>query len=319
MERTAQDGISRSASIRRVMLVVLTLNLCVALAKIATGYFFNTSAVFADGVHSIFDAASNLVALGGIVVASRPADETHPYGHGKYEAFASLGIGILLLAAAYEVGWGAVESLLSGQVEADASPVSFIVMVVTIFVNIACTTYERRMGKKHNSSILGADAKHTLSDALVSGSVIVGLIFVALGFPLADPIAALVVTVAIFSAALSVFKEVHDTFADEARIKPRLIAACALEIPEVRACHHIRTRGLEGEVYVDMHVLVDPQMTIFDAHKVGDLVEEHVLERFSQVKDVLVHLEPDVPEERTGLNEVATVTTSDGEEFTRSS
>lgn len=288
---------ARNTGVLKVMITVLALNLAVALAKIATGYAFDSASVRADGIHSIFDAASNLVALVGIAVAARPADASHPYGHGKYEAFGSLFIGILLLGAAYEVGWNALKELLSGDIQASASPVSFAVMIVTICVNIGVTTYERRMGKKYNSSILGSDAKHTLSDALVSGSVIVGLVFVALGFPFADSLASLVVTVAIFATALSVFKDVQDTFSDEARIKPRLIAECALEVEGVRAVHEVRSRGLSGEVYVDLHVLVDPAMTIVEAHEVANAVEKRVCGRFEQVKEVLVHLEPDIPEE----------------------
>ncbi|MGI6033365.1 MAG: cation diffusion facilitator family transporter [Coriobacteriales bacterium] len=318
MEEEFDRARKRTSGIRRVMLIVLAINLFIALSKIATGVIFNSSAVRADGIHSIFDAASNLIALAGIAIAGRPADEDHPYGHGKYEAFASMGIGVLLLMAAYEVGWNAIQELLSGQVDADASPVSFAVMVVTIVANIFCTTYERRMGEKYHSGILGTDAKHTLSDALVSGSVIVGLVFVAFGFPWADPIAALVVTVAIFAAAISVFKEVNDVFADEARIKPKLIAECVFEVPEVRACHLIRTRGLEGEVYVDLHILVDPEMTVLVAHQVADKVEQHVMDKYPQVKEVLVHIEPAVPEERAAADGVATIKNENGiEEFTR--
>ena len=288
----------RNENVRRVMWIVLFLNLAVALAKIVTGHVFAAASVQADGIHSVFDAASNVVGLLGLFVAARPADASHPYGHGKYEAFASTFIGILLLAAACEVGWSAISALISGEHEVQTSLVSFIVMVVTIIINVSVTTYERRMGKKYNSALLGADAKHTLSDVLVSLSVIVGLVFVALGFPVADAIATLIVCVAILAAAVSVFKEVHDTFSDEARIDAGQIAAAVNGVSGVRSCHHIRTRGMEGEVYADLHVLVDPQMTILAAHEVAEAVEVAIRQKFSQVQEVLVHLEPDTPEER---------------------
>ena len=293
----------RNENVRRVMWIVLFLNLVVAFAKIVTGHVFNSASVQADGIHSVFDAASNIVGLLGLFVAARPADASHPYGHGKYEAFASTFIGVLLLVAAFEVGFSAVNSLLSGEHGVQTSAVSFVVMVVTIVVNIGVTTYERKMGKKYNSALLGADAKHTLSDVLVSASVIIGLVFVAVGFPVADSIAALVVCVAILAAAVSVFKEVHDTFSDESRIEAAAIAAVVNDLPDVRSCHHIRTRGMEGEVYADLHVLVDPEMSILKAHEVADEVERCIQQAFPQVQEVLVHLEPDTPEERCEAGE----------------
>jgi cation diffusion facilitator family transporter len=318
MQRAEEEiaGTERSRQIKRVMWIVLALNLAIALSKILVGTFFGAASVRADGVHSIFDAASNIVALIGISIAARPADESHPYGHGKYAAFASLFIGILLLAAAYEVGWGAIEKLMSGEFTSEASPVSFAVMIVTILINIIVTRYEHAQAVKLKSTVLSADSKHTLSDALVSGSVIIGLIFVSVGFPVADLIATLAVTVAIFITALSVFKDVNNSLSDEMRIDPELIARCVLEIDGVRACHKIRTRGLEGEVHADLHILVDPDMTISRAHAIADEAEVHIQKRFPEVHDVLVHLEPDEEGERDAApGAVANISTEDGVEY----
>lgn len=291
----ALDG---NIKVRRVMWIVMAINLAVALAKIVTGQLFGSASVEADGIHSIFDAASNVAALAGLFAAARPADRSHPYGHGKYETFGSFFIGVLLLLAAYEVGAGAVESLLSGQHNAQFSVVSLAVMVVTIVINISVTRYENRMSVRLNSSLLDADSKHTLSDAMVSGSVIVGLLFVAAGFPIADSVAALVVTVAIFVAAVSVFKEVHDTFSDESRLDAGEVADVVLGVEGVRTCHNIRTRGSESEVYADLHVLVDPAMPTLAAHALAESVEAAIKAVFPQVVDCLVHIEPDTPEER---------------------
>ena len=138
------------------------------------------------------------------------------------------------------------------------TPVSFIVMVGTLAVNIEVTTYERRCAKRLKSEVLAADANHTLSDALVSIGVIVGLAAVALGFPMADPIMALVVTVAILATAYDVFKHALATLSDHARIPDKDVQAVAMGVPGVQDAHHIRTRGTEGEVYADLHVLVAP-------------------------------------------------------------
>lgn len=297
MAAVARRAAQRTRTVRRVLLTVLSANLILSVAKIVIGTATGTSSVQADGIHSIFDCAANLAGIVGITLSSRPADEGHPYGHAKFETIASLVIGLMLLVAAFEVGSGAIAVLSSGEASTQPSALSLGIMVCTLVVNLLCTAYERRMGRALGSTILGADSKHTLSDALVTISVIVGLVFVNLGFPIADPIATLIVTVAIFFTAFEVLRDVNKTFSDSARIKPELLRAAVKEVDGVVQCHDIRTRGMESEVYVDMHVLVDPQMSIGRAHEIAARVEEKVQERFPQVCEVMVHLEPATAEE----------------------
>lgn len=282
----------RMRSIKRVLWIVLVLNLAVAAAKYIYGTISGSASMQADGIHSVFDSAGNVVGLVGIALASRPADDGHPYGHAKFETYASLVIGVLLLLAAFEVGSSAVSKLASGVYTAEVTPISFAVMVGTLVVNLGVTTYERRCAKSLKSEVLGADANHTLSDALVSVGVIVGLAAVALGFPVADPIMALVVTVAILATAYDVFKHALATLSDHARIPEEDLRAAAVSVSGVQDAHHIRTRGTEGEVYADLHVLVAPDMTVGEAHALSERVEEVVKQRFSNVIEVLVHIEP---------------------------
>ena len=290
----AKDAVSqRMRDVRRVLWIILFLNLAVAAAKYAYGTLSGSASMQADGIHSVFDSAGNVVGLVGIAIASRPADQGHPYGHAKFETYASLVIGVLLLLAAFEVGSSAVGKLATGAYTADVTPVSFIVMGATLAVNLGVTVYERRQGKLLKSEVLTADASHTLSDALVSVGVIAGLAAVALGFPVADPVMALVVTVAILSTAVDVFKHALATLSDHARIPEEDLRRAAKAVSGVRDAHRIRTRGTEGEVYADLHVLVAPEMTVADAHDLADEVERVVQERFPNVADVLVHVEPD--------------------------
>lgn len=282
----------RMRSIRRVLWIILLLNLGVAAAKYAWGTLSGSASMQADGIHSVFDSAGNVVGLVGISLAARPADTGHPYGHAKFETYASLVIGVLLLLAAFEVGSSAAAKLAAGSYTAEVGPMSFVVMAGTLAVNLGVTVYERRFAKRLKSEVLAADANHTLSDALVSVGVIAGLAAVALGFPMADPIMALVVTVAILATAYDVFKHALATLSDRARIPEDELRAVALAVSGVRDAHRIRTRGTEGEVYADLHVLVDPSMTVADAHRLADEVEAGVKERFANVIEVLVHIEP---------------------------
>lgn len=285
--------LNRTNQIRKILWTVLLLNLFVALAKYFYGEMSGSASMQADGIHSVFDSAGNIVGIIGITLASKPADYDHPYGHFKFETYSSLAIGVLLLAAAFKVGSEAITSLANQQYGATVTPMSFIVMISTLAINITLSTYERRQGRKLKSEILLADSRHTLSDALVSIGVIIGLIFVQLGFPMADAIMALVVTVAILATAIDVFKSGFQTLSDKRRIPSESIKEIVASIPGVKKPHMIRSRGTKGEVYVDLHVLVDPEMTVRESHKLSDEIEIKINKKFPETKDVLVHVEPD--------------------------
>lgn len=283
---------------RRVLWVILGLNLIVAAAKIWYGTITNTVSVRADGIASLFDSLSNLVGIVGLGLAARPADLDHPYGHQKLETYASVGIGLMLIFAAWNVGSDAVMGLLAGTGSPRVDAGSFAVMLGTLAVNLFVVVYERRQGKRLRSEILTADAYHTLSDVLVTCGVMVGLVFVRMGWPIADSIASLLVAVMILHSAWEVFRQANQTLSDEARIPVSEVKAVANAVPGALDCHNVRTRGTEGEVYMDLHILVDPDMSIRAAHKVAELVERAVGEHFKQVVDIVVHVEPDTPEER---------------------
>lgn len=293
-----QNHQKRTATVRQVLLAVLLLNLVVALAKFIYGSLSHSAAMQADGIHSIFDSAGNVVGLIGISLAVRPADKAHPYGHFKLETFASLMIGLMLIFAAYQVGSSAVVSLIEGNYHTEVTAISFIVMVGTLAVNLFVTTYERRMGKRLKSDILKADAAHTLSDCLVSIGVIIGLILVACGIEMADDIMALIVMVAILFTAFDIFKSAFATFTDEARIPAPEIREVVESVEGVQEAHQIRTRGLQGEIYLDLHILVDPQMTVIDSHKVVSEIEQKLSETYPEVQDILIYVEPNDEEHR---------------------
>ncbi|MDF2630545.1 MAG: cation diffusion facilitator family transporter, partial [Symbiobacteriaceae bacterium] len=156
--------------VRHILLVILGLNLAVALAKVAYGWLSGSLSMTADGFHSLSDGASNLIGLVGVWIASIPADENHPYGHKKFETFTTVGIAALLLFVGFEVVLGAVQRIGGGAAAStpQISAASFVVMLITLAVNIGVYTYEFRVGKKLGSDFLVSDALHTRSDILVS-------------------------------------------------------------------------------------------------------------------------------------------------------
>lgn len=289
----------RNREIRWVLWFVLILNLLVAVAKFAYGTLTKSVSMRADGIASMFDTVSNLVGIVGMALAARPADSNHPYGHAKFETYASAAIGFMLLVAAYNVGKDAFDALTSGVSAMRVDAGSYAVMLATLAINVGVSYYERRAGARLRSEVLSADALHTMSDALVSVSVVVALVLVQMGFARADALCSCVVAVAILKSAFEVLRQVNRTLSDEARIDPAEVKERVLAVPNVRGCHRIRTRGTEAEVYLDLHVLVDPTMPIVQAHEVGDRVEHALAEQYPEVVEVMVHLEPDTEQERT--------------------
>jgi cation diffusion facilitator family transporter len=292
MKPGGRSGPDRRARIRRVLVTVLVLNVAVALAKLGWGYVAGSVSMVADGFHSLFDGASNVIGLIGLGLAARPADRDHPYGHGKYETYASAVIGAMLALAAYSVGSAAIGRLLEGSPPPRVDAIAFAVMLGTLAVNLGVTFYERSAGRRMGSDILLADASHTASDVFVSVGVIAGLVAVRAGYPAADPLIALGVAGVIAYTALDVFRQATVTLSDAARIDPKLIAGVCLEVPGVLGCHNVRTRGSIAEVYVDLHIQVEPSATVTEGHAVAEAVEREVCHAFESVVDVVAHLEP---------------------------
>ena len=289
--RTRLPAEDRIRSIRRVLWVVLALNVAVALAKLLYGLFSNSAAMQADGISSLFDGVSNVVALIGMSFAARPADRGHPYGHGKFETFTAAVIAVMLGIACYSVARGAFASLQGDQVT-EVTIASFVIMVGTLAVNIGVTTWEARAGRRLGSEVLTADSRHTLSDVAVSIGVIISLILVKLGFEKADGVVALLVAVVIAYTALTIIRGVARTLGDAARLPEEDIVCIAAGVPGVVGCHSVRTRGSESHVAADLHVLVAPDTTVQRGHEIAHAVETALRTKYPQLTDVVVHVEP---------------------------
>lgn len=191
--------------IRRVLITVLLLNLLVAFAKIIYGTLTNTLSMVADGYHSLFDGVSNVIGLAGTFIAARPPDKDHPYGHAKYETVASVLIALLLIFVGFEIFRNSLDRFLI-QSAPEVTAISFLVILGTMLINYLVTKYEYREGMALSSQVLISDSMHTKSDIYVSLSVIVSLIAIKLGFPIMDPVIALVISFVIFRAGYRIIK-----------------------------------------------------------------------------------------------------------------
>ncbi len=281
----------RYRQVSRVLWRVFFLNLIVAAAKIALGLSSGAVSVLSDGFHSLTDTASNVVALVGVRIASQPPDDDHPYGHRKFETMASVGILIFLILVLFEVLSAAIERLQSGG-EPNITTLTFAVMGATFLVNVGVVLYERAAGRRLDSEVLMADAHHTTSDLLTSAAVIGALIGVRLGHLWLDPVAALVIAAFIAYACWEIFKSTSGVLADRFVIAEDAIREVVRSVPEVVGCHHIRTRGSNDFVFLDLHVWMDRDMRLDEAHRLSHVVKDRLMARFPQIKDAIIHIEP---------------------------
>ncbi len=278
--------------IRWVLLIGLALNWGVAAAKMVLGLLTRCQSMTADGFHSLADGASNIIGLIGIALSSQPVDADHPYGHKKYETFFSLGIAALLLIVAI--------NLLREGLNRFSHPVtpyvdsrSFVVMIVTMLVNIWVAKFEFKKGKALSSDILVADSLHTRSDIFTSFSVIIALVSIKLGYPILDPVVTIVISGFIAYASYEIIKEASKILCDSMAIMDvKMVSEVVLDIKGVRACHKIRTRGRPDDICIDLHVQVDSGMHIDEAHRICYAIEEALKKKIPEVTDVLVHIEP---------------------------
>jgi len=277
--------------IRRILLVILILNWLVAAAKIVYGLVTDFTSMTADGFHSLADGASNIISLIGIYFAARPKDKQHPYGHRKYETLFALGIaGLLFILAINLCKDGILRIQHPGIPRID--PVSFLVMLGTLAINIFVVRYEYAQGKLLKSDLLVSDSLHTKADLLTSVSVIAALIVTKLGFPAIDPIITIVISLFIAHSGWDIIKESSLILCDSAaNVDVRTLSDIATKIPGVQSCQRIRTRGREDDIHVDLCVKVAGHMPMEQAHQISAAIEETIKKNVPGVTDVIVHLE----------------------------
>lgn len=282
---------SRYTEVRGVLLRILFTNVAVALAKIIYGHQSGSISILSDGFHSLTDGASNVVALVGIRLAHKPPDANHPYGHRKFETLAAGGIALFLLIVVVEVAQAAFFRLRSGDAPS-VTATSFVIMLVTLAVNVAVVRAERRAAFRLSSELLLADARHTQSDVLTSIAVIGALAGSSYGYPILDPLAAMVIVGFIGRAGFEIARDATKILSDEIVISEEDIRRVVQSVPRVLGCHHIRSRGSADHVFLDLHVWLDGATPLTEAHAVSHTVKDLLMERYPQIADAIIHIEP---------------------------
>lgn len=273
-------------------MIVLLLNLLVALAKLVYGAYSGAVSILSDGFHSLTDTASNVTGLVGVRVAARPPDDTHPYGHRKFETLASVAIFVFLAVVLVQVVRTALDHLAGGHTFV-VTPTAFAVMLVTLAFNLFVVWYESRAARRLHSELLRADSAHTMSDVYTSLAVFAALVGVKLGYPIFDPLAALLVAVFIAHAGYRIAKEASKALADHAVLGEDQIRRVVESVPEASGCHEIRTRGTADHIFLDFHLWFPAETRLDEAHRLSHVVKDKLMDTFPTLKDVVIHIEPD--------------------------
>lgn len=280
-----------SVAVRRVLWTLLAVNLSVVVAKAVAGWRAGSLAVLGDAVHSLTDAANNLVGVWLMRAAAKPPDREHPYGHAKLEPIGAFVVSALMGLTAYEIGREAVLRLWSGTVAPAAlSAFTFAVMLGTLAVNLLVVWYERRAGRRLGSSFLLADAQHTLSDVYVTLGVLAGLVGMRFGWVWLDPVIALGVVAAVGWGAYHVLMTAVDDLMDAAAVDGDDLIALARRHPDVVEVRRVRSRGRGAYGFAEL-TLVFRHNDLRRAHTTSDLLEEQIRRAYG-IAHVTIHLEP---------------------------
>ncbi|HBG2925095.1 TPA: cation transporter, partial [Clostridioides difficile] len=268
--------------VKQVLWIILFANFAVALLKIIIGNQIKSYSMTADGFHSLSDGASNIVGLIGIFFASKPKDKNHPYGHKKFEIITSLFISGMLFVIAIKIILSAVLRIANPVVPAITIE-SLIALIITLFINIFVCMYEYRIGTKLNSYVLISDSLHTRSDIFVSLGVLVTLVGVKLGFPvIIESIVPIIISAFIIYSAYGIFRPSIGILVDRVAVDEDYIKEIVFEFNEVRDVHNIRSRGSKSSIYIDMHVMVDPFISVEQSHDLTHKIEKQIQEEINE-------------------------------------
>lgn len=278
--------------IKKMLWIILFANIFVAVLKIVIGYIIKSTSLTADGFHSLTDGSSNIVGLVGIQFASKPVDTEHPYGHSKFETLAGLFIAVMLFILGLKIITSSIINLLH-PIAPTVSFTSIAALLITLAINIIVTKYEYQQGRKLNSILLISDSLHTKSDVFISLGVLLTLICIKLGVsPIIDPIASLVVSIFVMHGAYEIFSETSGVLVDQAVVAPEEVKSIIMTFPQVKNVHKIRSRGCNHSIYIDLHLLVEPLMSIENSHILMHDIEAKLCLALQKSVQAYIHLEP---------------------------
>jgi cation diffusion facilitator family transporter len=272
----------------------LVVNVALALIKLAAGWLGHSQAVMADAVHSLTDISTDIVVILGVRYWTAPADAEHPHGHRRLETLVTVFIGLVVAAAAIGIGWDAVRTF--GRPIHPPTAIALAAAILSIAVKETLFQWTARLSQETASAALAANAWHHRTDALSSIPVAAAVAVAMIDHRLAvvDRIGALVVAVFILHAAIRIIRPALDQLID-AGAPPgqrERLEALALEVEGVQSAHALRTRYVGSELAVDLHVEVEPELSVAEGFEIANRVKRELMDQGPGVADVMVQIEP---------------------------
>jgi cation diffusion facilitator family transporter len=288
MERYERFGMAD-----RVIAAGFWINAVLMVMKLLAGHFGQSEAVFADGLESAADFVAILASIIALKIGRKPFDDDHPYGHGKAESIAAILVSLVIFAA----GGGILYKAIMTIVESDyAKPqlIAVLAALATIVIKETLFRYTRRVSKKLESPAVEAIAKDHRKDALTSVATLIGVGGAYFGVVLMDPLAAGLTALFIFHIGWETFRKAADELMDSQPPKELISAVTAIAegVPRVEHVHEIRSRRSGQYLIVDLKLDMDPEMTVKESHDITSNVKQLIFERFPNVGDVMIHINP---------------------------
>ncbi len=280
---------------KRIALISILVSALLAIGKIVVGWFAGSTSVIADGVESAGDVIASGVVLLGFTIASRPADENHPYGHGRYETLTGLLVGIILFVAGVGISYGSLQGI--GEVHAPPAAYGFIPLLVSLISKAVLSSMKFHYGKRIRSAAIIADAWNDFVDIVSAATAMTALgltLWDGSRFLAADHYGGFAVGVIVIFTGIRVGKDTSARLTD-AMPDPTLlrqIRQVALNVPGAIGVEKLFARNTGLQYHVDLHLEVDPELSVRQAHDIANEVRFAIRRQLSWVADVLVHLEP---------------------------
>jgi len=284
---------NRQQTIKKVTYTGILVNVALSLAQILSGLAYHSQALLADGMHTLADLISDFVVLISAHHAAKDADEDHPYGHGRIETLTSIFLGIALVGVALGIGYKGVQTLA----EPASTPVDSFALgfaFLAIFSKEFLYRYTLVAARRIKSTLLESNALHHRSDVFSSIVVVIGVAAQLAGIQHMDALAAIVVAIMISLMGIHLIKkaltELIDTSLDQQLVEQ--IRALILNMDGIVAVHSLRSRSMGGQGFIDTEILVNPRLSVSEAHYISLSIEQTVKKKFSEISDITVHIDP---------------------------
>ena len=297
---TQTENMERLIKARRVTWIGMIWNVLLTIIKFIVGFTAKSSALVADAVHSLSDFASDISVLIGLKIASKPVDQDHNYGHGKFETLAAIIVGVMLFAVGIGILWNSITIIydhFNGEPLIRPGTIALYAIIASILVKEGLYQYTVKSGKSLRSQVLIANAWHHRSDAFSSIAVLIGVsgaILLGDRWVILDPISAALVSILILKVAAQTsydsFNELMEVSLSKEHQKEILMLVA--DVPGVNIPHNLRTRKIGNTIAIDLHIKVDKNLSIIKAHDISTLVENKLKASFGEDSFISIHVEP---------------------------